>query len=1030
MAIESDGELDKVFPDDNSHSNSPVALVPEHLSSLSSVASSPTGLTILGSVPQGYELERELQTGQQGSEGDGQQERSAASEAGSAHIVMPYSGALISQSSALTQSVRTTPNTGAHVQRHLSSAFGAASQSTMASHYRVAAATAAATAAASAAAAAATAAASAAATASAAAEAAAAAAAAVAAAGSAPSIGESAVSMPADDLSPAADASSARPTPRRRSSRTHSIHGTHSTRGTPSPTHRRQITGEPSDAAQHHTSRRQALLPSTRPPPFVLANSSSIQSSTQIDDGHPESVHSASADSQAAGMVMHPLATDTDPASSACAAASDGRGAAEQDAPSSGSTQCNTRHSAQHKPAQTQIPRRATAAKGAVVTGGQSTGAARERSQLDLPTPPQPSGAAPSAQHAQHAPFYRGDIIAAHLAAPSNGPCADQHAPPAQVEQPAAASAPVATADTGDANGASTGAPETQHGADTVTRSMAGRLSGIRRLLSADAAFDPLATVLSLKRPVPDTARTLSHAAFTPFEAAPQHSLPPARSAAPATSLLHEALVREGITGSVSLTANEVPVLTPLPSAQGAALEAPGGSGADEAAVVECKPVAPAGPPPPPLQEELTATTQTAAAGAMAATIALAVAVGAIMSPRGGARALLPQPPAAVAAERPSVATAVWAAATAAAAATMASVAPTVTARPAVSDTFAMAQVVQAATGAAPRPLPAIALGERTQNTRIMADEESVVFSEDALAAGFNAHDDDDDSVDSLTEQLGVHVELAPPSDDGEAAPSSAVQAASAAAAAAPVAAPRATPPAAPVAMPGPGRPWAMRQASPAHSGGLMTWGSRNSRTEELNRPGAVRERGAVCILDVRIENADGWKEVQRPETSAFGGASATLDAGVAKGIFHRLFPSRPSVKTPPRRAARNALFSPRASIHMLSPTSSAFLSPQASSQMPSELRLPKAAPAHTVFSTGIELDPACETEASPRRLASAFEGADLAPGQLSQFFSMLRLVQYFKSLSATAVRSKRPPPPEPRAPSGAAAAPSITAAH
>lgn len=96
----------------------------------------------------------------------------------------------------------------------------------------------------------------------------------------------------------------------------------------------------------------------------------------------------------------------------------------------------------------------------------------------------------------------------------------------------------------------------------------------------------------------------------------------------------------------------------------------------------------------------------------------------------------------------------------------------------------------------------------------------------------------------------------------------------------------------------------------------------------------------------------------------------------------------------------------------MLSPTSSALLSPQASSQVPSELRLLKSMPAHTVFSTGIEFEPCREAEASPPPISSAFEGGALVPDQLRQFFSMLRLVQYFKSLATSAVRSSRKQPP------------------
>lgn len=106
---------------------------------------------------------------------------------------------------------------------------------------------------------------------------------------------------------------------------------------------------------------------------------------------------------------------------------------------------------------------------------------------------------------------------------------------------------------------------------------------------------------------------------------------------------------------------------------------------------------------------------------------------------------------------------------------------------------------------------------------------------------------------------------------------------------------------------------------------------------------------------------------------------------------------------------ALSGMLSPRASVHMLSPTSSALLSPQASSQVPSELRLPHTPPAHTVFSTGIEFEPCREPDAAtPPPLRSAFEGAALVPDQLRQFFSMLRLVQYFQALSTSAVRGSR----------------------
>lgn len=422
------------------------------------------------------------------------------------------------------------------------------------------------------------------------------------------------------------------------------------------------------------------------------------------------------------------------------------------------------------------------------------------------------------------------------------------------------------------------------------------RRGDVPRQLSADAAFDPLATAAA-------GARTRSHPTLTPFDAPPprRNAAPATRGGTTATSLLHQALVREGLTGSVSLTNKDLPGAPAVEAHQPAA--------ALPAAPVDTLSEAAKEAP----EKDLEMATRTAAAGAMAATIALAVAAGTMVAPRAEAevREAAPEAP-------PSVATAVFAAATAAAAATMASV-PAPVPVPAATESFTRAQVLHAASS-----MPSVRVQqmsgamfggprELSRTSRGLEESDSIVFSEDGLATGYDGHGDGDgeESVGSLTEELGVHVELSPPSDDGTASSGGAHAAAAAAAlaalngggaAVAPVAvavARRAS-----AADRVPGAPWPMRQASPSPSGtGWIGWSSRSSRAE-LYRPGVLREGGTVCVLDIRIETGGGWKEIQRPDMSAFGGATAAVECGVAKGIFHRLCPSRPSVKRSPRVAS------------------------------------------------------------------------------------------------------------------------------
>lgn len=442
------------------------------------------------------------------------------------------------------------------------------------------------------------------------------------------------------------------------------------------------------------------------------------------------------------------------------------------------------------------------------------------------------------------------------------------------------------------------------------------RVAGIP---SADTLFDPLASMPPRARA--PAGRSVSSPTLTPFATQPpqaaQHT---ARRSPAATSLLHEALVRDGLTASVSVPATGI-----LPAVE--VTGPPQGSPAREAP--DMPHTGPAQAPADPsagsgecavhdetLRKDMQANAKKASVGAMAAMIAVAMAAGAIAVPETSAHAAVRAavaapavPPAATGggAAPTAMATAAWAAAASAAA--MASVEP-VSSLPA--DSIAVAR---AYAEGRPMTMPAWSVASRASTRPLAAmvgADDSIAFSDGDPMGYHNGAEDsgaEDDSMNSLTEELGVHVELSPPSDDGSpssggthsAAAAAALAshsahssgkntaAAAAAAYAAPAQAARST-------------PQPLRQASPTPSR-APSWlgmGSRSSQVE-LCRPGVVREGGAVCILDMRVAEPGGWKAVQRPAMSAFGGADAAVEAGVAKGIFQRLFPSRPSVKRSPR---------------------------------------------------------------------------------------------------------------------------------
>lgn len=425
------------------------------------------------------------------------------------------------------------------------------------------------------------------------------------------------------------------------------------------------------------------------------------------------------------------------------------------------------------------------------------------------------------------------------------------------------------------------------------------RHTRMARLRSVDTPFNPLASVSAGKRAPAD--RSVSSPAATPFDAQqPQRHAPPTvHSNLPATSLLHKALMREGLSASVSFHQN----CEPLPSVDGPAQKetvtaaktpadaavAPGATGVED----ECSASGAAEHAEHDVcaedeRGELTKAAKTAAAGAMAATIALAVAAGSIVSPEPSAGAGAEdsaRAPTAAGTAPPAVASAAWAAAAAASAATMASV-PASTVAPRANPAT-LAQAFGAATAAAHggrSGQPPLSAGTRSLHPVVTLDvDESIVFSDGS--PGLDDSEEDDGSMNSLTEELGVHVELSPPSDDGSPSSRGTQQA---------------VPGASTAAQPQLIVPQPARRPSPSPSGGWVGWSSRSSQAE-LYRPGVVREGGAVCILDVRIETEGGWKSVQRPEMSVFGGADASVEAGVAKGIFHRLYPSRPVVKRSPR---------------------------------------------------------------------------------------------------------------------------------